>query len=102
MNNCCKNNKKNYKKIDESTDLLKAISEPNRLRILCVLSKKKICVCDLAEELNIPQNLISFHLKTLYDVGILKKERDGNTIYYVIKKDWEKRIEKIFEFLDIK
>jgi len=102
MNNCCHDNDEDYKKIEESTELLKAISEPNRLRILCVLSKKKICVCELAQELNIPQNLISFHLKTLYDVGILKKEREGNTIYYAIKKDWGKRIEKIFEFLDIK
>jgi ArsR family transcriptional regulator len=102
MNSCCQDKNRNYKKIEESTDLLKAISEPSRLRILCVLSKKKICVCDLAEELDIPQNLISFHLKTLYDVGILKKERDGNTIYYVIKKNWKGRIEKIFEFLEIK
>ncbi len=102
MKNCCTNNNQNYKKIEESAELLKAVAEPNRLRILCALSKEKICVCDLAESLEIPQNLLSFHLKTLYEAGILKKQRDGNNIYYLIKKDWNERIEKIFEFLGIK
>jgi ArsR family transcriptional regulator len=90
------------KKIEKSVDKLKAISEPNRLRILCTLSKEKICVCELADKLNIPQNLMSFHLKTLYEVGILTKKREGNNIYYVIKKNWEKKLENIFQFLDIK
>lgn len=102
MNICCQENSKNYKKIEDSIDLLKAISEPNRLRILCILSKEKICVCDLAEKLGMQQNLISFHLKTLYEAGMLDKQREGNSIYYVIKKNWEKKIENIFEFLDIK
>jgi ArsR family transcriptional regulator, lead/cadmium/zinc/bismuth-responsive transcriptional repressor len=102
MNICCQENNKINKKIEESVDLLKAVSEPNRLRILCVLSKEKICVCDLAEKLGIQQNLLSFHLKTLFEVGILEKFREGNSIYYAIKKEWEKKIESIFKFLDIK
>lgn len=99
---CCKNNSKNYIKIEKSVDLLKAISEPNRLRILCTLSKDKVCVCELADSVGIPQNLMSFHLKTLHEVGILEKKREGNNIYYLIKKNWEKKVESIFEFLDIK
>ena len=83
-------------------ELLKAISEPNRLKILCSLSKNKICVCELADNLNLQQNLMSFHLKTLFDVGILEKVREGNNIYYVIKKDMKSKIENIFDFLDIK
>lgn len=102
MNACCQGNSKTYRKIEESVDTLNAISEPNRLRILCTLSKEEICVCDLAQKLNMQQNLVSFHLKTLYDVGILEKKREGNNIFYFIKKDWKKRVENIFEFLDIK
>lgn len=101
MKGCCQKNTKNYQNIEKSVDILKAIGEPNRLKILCALSRDKICVCNLAEQLDIPQNLLSFHLKSLYEVGILKKKRDGNYIYYVIKKEWEPKIEKIFEFLDI-
>lgn len=102
MNTCCKDNTKNYIKIEKSVDLLKAISEPNRLRILCTLSKDKICVCELADKIGIPQNLMSFHLKTLHKVGILEKKREGNNIYYVITKKWNNKIENIFQFLDIK
>lgn len=102
MDKCCKNNSKNHIKIEESVDLLKAISEPNRLRILCTLSKDKVCVCELADKVGIQQNLMSFHLKTLHDVGILEKKREGNNIYYVIAKKWNKKIDNIFQFLDIK
>lgn len=102
MNSCCKDNSKNYKKIENSIELLKAITEPNRLRILCTLSKDKICVCELADKIGIQQNLMSFHLKTLHDVGILEKIREGNNIYYVIKNNWKNKIENIFQFLDIK
>lgn len=102
MDKYCENNRENYIKIDKSVDILKAISEPNRLRILCTLSKDKVCVCELADRVGIPQNLVSFHLKTLHDVGILEKIREGNNIYYVIKGDWKNKIEKIFQFLDIK
>lgn len=101
MDNCCKNNNKNFIKIDKSVDLLKAISEPNRLRILCTISKEKICVCELANRLGIQQNLMSFHLKNLHEVGILEKIREGNNIYYVIKEIWKGKIENIFQFLDI-
>ncbi len=102
MDTCCKNNSKNYIKIEKSVDLLKAISEPNRLRILCTLSKDKVCVCELADRVGIPQNLMSFHLKTLHNVGILEKIREGNNIYYVIKDNWKNKIENIFQFLDLK
>jgi len=102
MDICCKNNSQHYIKIEKSVDLLKAISEPNRLRILYTLSKDKICVCKLADRVGIPQNLMSFHLKTLHGVGILEKIREGNNIYYVIAEKWNKKIENIFQFLDIK
>ncbi len=101
MNKCCKNNNKNYIKIEKSVDLLKAISEPNRLRILCTLSKDKICVCELADRVGVPQNLMSFHLRTLHDVGILDKIREGNNIYYVIKENWKNKVKSILQFLDI-
>lgn len=101
MTDCCQKNSKNYEKIEQSADILKAIGEPNRLKILCSLSKSKVCVCDLAQQLEMPQNLMSFHLKSLYDVGILEKQRDGNYIYYVIKDEWKDKIEKVFAFLDI-
>ncbi len=101
MEKCCYKGSKNFKQIDNSTELLKATTEPNRLRILCVLSKMDICVCELAKRLEASHNLMSHHLKTLFEVGILGKKRDGNKIYYFIKKKWKKRISYLFKFVQI-
>jgi len=102
MDNCCSKGTQNFSQIEASIELLKAISEPNRLRVLCTLSKTSICVCDLAEKLDISRNLLSFHLKTLYESGILDKRRDGNQIFFFIKDDWKKRVENFFIFVGIK
>jgi len=101
MNNCCTRGSKNFEKIGKSLDILKAVSEPNRLRILCNLSKIDICVCDLAGNMEVSHNLISFHLKTLFKAGILDKRKDGNKIFYFIKKEWKERIKHFFSFIDI-
>ncbi len=102
MINCCSQETEYYKNIDTSISILKAVSEPNRLRVLCILSKNKICVCDLANKLDLAFNLISFHLKTLKTVGILDKKREGNQIFYFIKPEWKSRVEHFFNFIGIK
>lgn len=102
MDNCCSQGTKNYSKIESSIEVLKAVSEPNRLRVLCTLSKFDICVCDLAKQMGVSHNLISFHLKTLYEVGILNKKRNGNQIFYCINQEWKERIKYFFKFMDIK
>ncbi len=99
MNQCCINNSNQFKNIDCSIDILKAISEPNRIRILCILSKKEICVCELAQEIGISRNLLSFHLKTLFEVGILAKEKISNKIFFYIKDEWKGKVKNLFIFL---
>lgn len=101
MNNCCNKSSKNFKQIDNSIKILNAVTEPNRLRILCILSKIDICVCDLAQRLNVSHNLISHHLKILYDVGVLDKRRKGNKFFYFIKEDLKPRIKHLFDFVEI-
>lgn len=102
MKNCCNLKLQKYKNIDPSVDILKAVAEPNRLRVLYILSQKEICVCELAKMLDLAFNLISFHLKTLKNVGILDKKRVGNQIFYFIKPEWEKRVDQFFSFIGIK
>lgn len=102
MKTCCKKGTKEFNDIAISSDVLKAISEPNRLKILCILYKKDICVCKMAKELDVSRNLVSFHLRKLYEVGILDKKREGNQIFFFIKKSWEKRLQNLFSFLGIK
>ena len=61
---------------------LKAISDNNRLSILNALKKRPLCVCEIFLLLNLPQNLVSHHLKVLKDMGLIDSKRDGVKIIY--------------------
>jgi ArsR family transcriptional regulator len=89
---CCKNKKYNI------SSFLKIISEENRLKILCILNKEKeICVCHILEQLQLPQNLVSHHLKTLKDFNLIQARKEGRWMYYSINK---KEINKNIKLLD--
>jgi DNA-binding transcriptional ArsR family regulator len=60
MSNFCLTDEENIDFLKESFNLL---SEPNRIKILCLLGKnEKLCVCEIIEKLNLKQNLVSHHL----------------------------------------
>lgn len=63
-------------------EYIKAISEPNRLKILRLLKDNEKCACEIHPKLNLPQNLSSHHLKILKKLNLLNTRRDGNKIIY--------------------
>ena len=80
---CCKN-KKSDKNLEEVIEFLKVISEKNRLKILCVLKKEEMCVCDIWSCLDLPQNLTSHHLKVLKDFNLVDSRKEGTKVIYSI------------------
>lgn len=87
---CCVNNK-TLKEVSQTADLLKIIAEENRLKILCILKTGERCVCDIWQDLDIPQNLASHHLKVLKDAGLIDSCKDGlRMIYWIDKKAMSK------------
>ncbi|WP_081841201.1 ArsR/SmtB family transcription factor [Alicyclobacillus macrosporangiidus] len=60
----------------------KALADPTRIRILHNLSKRELCVCDLAEILGMTQSAVSHQLRYLRALRLVKNRRDGNTVYY--------------------
>lgn len=81
--NCCKT-KKSKKDLEQTTEFLKIIAEPNRLRILCLLQKQELCVCDMWRYLDVPQNLVSHHLKVLKDFELIESKKEGTKVIYSI------------------
>jgi ArsR family transcriptional regulator, arsenate/arsenite/antimonite-responsive transcriptional repressor len=63
-------------------DGLRAVADPLRWRILGLLSAEELCVCHLVEALDAPQPLISHHLRTLRDAGLVESERYRYWTYY--------------------
>ncbi len=65
--------------------LFRALGEPARLRLISLIATQpegEVCACDLVEPLGLSQPTVSHHLKVLYEVGLLEKERRGTWIYY--------------------
>lgn len=84
MNNCKKNSCKT-KNLNLLANNLQIIAEPNRLKILCILSSGPKCVCEIEKELNLKQNLISHHLKSLRDSGLVVAKKEGLWKHYSLK-----------------
>jgi ArsR family transcriptional regulator len=65
----------------------RALGDETRLKIVDRLSEGELCVCDLTDILDTKQSLLSFHLKTLKEAGILSDRRDGRWVYYSLSPD---------------
>ena len=63
-------------------ELFKMFGDSTRIRILFVLSEAEVCVCDLAEALNMTQSAISHQLKILKQSKLVKNRREGKSIFY--------------------
>lgn len=88
---CCRNSKSD-KEIGKAADLFTVIAEENRLRILCILKKGERCVCDIWQDIGIPQNLTSHHLKVLKYAGLISSRKEGLKVIYSINKKEMKKI----------
>lgn len=64
-------------------EFTKALSDPTRLKILTFL-KVKCCVGDLWEKLNLPQNLVSHHLRVLRELELVTAEKKGLRVVYCL------------------
>ncbi len=65
--------------------LLKAVSDPTRLKILALLAQRSFCVCELTVALGLSQPTVSRHLQQLEAVGFLISEREGTWVIYRLK-----------------
>ena len=61
---------------------MKALSDPNRVKIVKMLQHKSMCVCEMREALQVAQPTVSKHLKLLEDAGIVQSEKDGLWVNY--------------------
>jgi ArsR family transcriptional regulator len=69
----------------ELAAVLKALSDPVRLRLLSVVASRsggEACVCDLSAGIEVSQPTISHHLKVLRTAGLLESERRRSWVYY--------------------
>lgn len=72
-----------------------------RLRILFLLyEEKQLCVCDLSDILGMTISAISQHLRKLKDRGLIETERQAQTIFYSLTKEYEIMLKPFFKKLE--
>ena len=69
-------------KLYDLAELFKVFGDSTRIRILYVLFEAEVCVCDLAEVLNMTQSAISHQLKILKQAKLVKSRREGKQVFY--------------------
>lgn len=62
--------------------VMKALSDPNRVKIIKMLQHKTMCVCEMREALQVAQPTVSKHLKLLEDAGLVEFRKDGTWVNY--------------------
>jgi ArsR family transcriptional regulator len=69
--------------------VMKALSDPNRVKIIKMLQQKMLCVCELQSGLKIAQPTVSKHLKILEESGLVGSTKDGLWVNYYLSEGKE-------------
>ena len=88
------------KAIDTKTRLLKALANETRLKILGLLSKREMCVCELTVALDLTQPTASHHLNILENMGLINDKKIGKWVFYSVTSP--ELTQHFFEFLGLK
>ena len=68
-------------------ELFKIFGDSTRIRILYVLFESEMCVCDIAQLLNLSQSAVSHQLRLLKQSRLVKSRREGKTVFYSLADD---------------
>lgn len=69
---------------EKNSKILKALSDPNRLRIIDILSCGEKCACEILREFNFTQPTLSHHMKILMECGLVNCRKIGTWNHYEI------------------
>lgn len=84
-------------KYDKNSKIFKALSDPNRLQIIDILSCGEKCACRLLEHFDVTQPTLSHHMKVLIECGLVNARKEGTWNYYSLNKN---NINNTLQFLN--
>ena len=87
--------------LKDKTKIFKALSDPNRLRILKMLQTRPLCVCEITEVLQLATSTVSKHLSILRGSGFIFEEKEGKWVNYAVNShSADPRINSFLSSLD--
>lgn len=87
-------NRPDNRELSQLSELFKILGDRTRIAILQTLDQNEMCVCDLANVLNMTKSSISHQLATLREAHIIKNRRAGKEVYYTLDDD---HVTKLYE-----
>jgi ArsR family transcriptional regulator len=66
----------------ELVTVMKALSDPGRVKVLKMLEAREMCACEIIGLLGLAQPTVSRHLKVLADAGLIKGRKVGSWVHY--------------------
>lgn len=88
-------NKPKEKELENLTALFKILGDSTRTKILWILDHHEMCVCDIANVLNMTKSSISHQLAILREAGIVRFRRSGKEVYYTLDDEHISRLYEI-------
>ena len=80
--------------LNKLSDFFKILGDTTRLKILYALDQNELCVCDIANVLKMSKSSISHQLSTLKQSGIVKCEKRGKEVFYMLD---DEHVQQVFE-----
>ncbi len=74
--------------LSDMEQLLRALADSNRLRILAVLRSGELCVCQMMAVLGLSQSTVSKHLSVLKEAGLVREEQRGKRTFYSLPEEY--------------
>lgn len=78
--------------LSDLADLFNVFGDTTRIKILHVLSKSEMCVCDISALINMNRSSVSHQLKTLRQAKLVKYRKEGKIVYYSLSNDHVKQV----------
>ncbi len=70
----------------------KVLGDPTRVRMIWALSRREMCVCDLANVMGMTKSAVSHQLSTLRNANLVSFRREGKTVYYSLADEHVKHM----------
>lgn len=68
-------------------DFFRIFADSTRVKIVCALLSNELCVCDIAELLQVSQSAVSHQLRVLKQARLVKFRRAGKVVYYALNDE---------------
>ena len=85
--------------MSDAVQLFKALADETRLRILNLLCRQEICVCQIVEALGLGQSKVSRHLAHLRNAGLVNDRREGLWMYYSLAQPSGRLHKQVIDWL---